>query len=216
MVGIPEPTLYVIVLFLLALAAPSVIWFYGFRRHLIHRHRMVVSALEQLFRPRDKNYTLLGYLVGFRADYVLDGEFSRAWILYTTPPIHVFFYLPAIILGHKRERLAITIRPRGRVPYTSHVLLAGDRWTLRTFRVDYGDERLRYCSERNGYLSCGSSQGIEKVLELGKRLERHNAVLARASLDSDRNIVHVQVLMDKASPYHVVKEIIEFAKTVSV
>jgi hypothetical protein len=213
---IDDYTIEVIVLFLLALAAPSVIWFYRIRRFMIERQKMVVEALEAALRPKDKNYTLIGYLVGFRADYILDGEFSRAWILYTTPPHHVFFYLPVILAAREKERLSLTLKPRGQVAYTVHVLRTGDRWALRTFTIDYGSEALRACGHRDLYIVCGSPTAVERVMELAKSLEAYGAKLARATVDHTKNVVHVQAVIEGASPYHVVEEVLRFARRMTV
>ncbi len=205
-----------VVVFILMLAAPSVIWFFRVRRLMIQRQRMVVEALESVFKPRDKNYTLLGYLVGFKADYLLEGDMSRAWILYTTPPHHVFFYLPVILAARERERLSITLKPRGHVAYTAHALLDGDRWARRTYVVEYGPGALAHCGRRGEYIVCGSPSGVERIMELARALQARGATLARATLDHVRNVVHVQVLIEGASPYHVAEEVLRFARRVAV
>ena len=108
-----------VVLTILAIAAPSVIWFYRVRKNMIIKQKMIIETLETVFKPRDKLYTLIGYLVGFKASYRLgDGKIEKIWIMYTTPPSHVFFYLPVIFLAKEKERLELTIAEK-----TSSIIL---------------------------------------------------------------------------------------------
>ncbi|BEP16894.1 hypothetical protein PYJP_02460 [Pyrofollis japonicus] len=89
----------------------SVLWFFQMRRLMIRHMRLVIGLLERVLRPRDKTYTLLGYLVGFRAEYRLSSEkVPKAWALYMIPPHHVLLYVPVILVGRRKERLELTFR----------------------------------------------------------------------------------------------------------
>jgi len=92
---------------------PSVIWFFYFRRVMIRKQSALAALLERLLKPRDKLYMYLGYLVGFRADYrVSDDKVKSVEATYTTPPYHVFFYLPLIAIFGKKEKLDLVLRLR--------------------------------------------------------------------------------------------------------
>ena len=100
------------VLAIVILSLPSVAWFFWMRRVLIRRQAHMIRKLEEKLRPRDKQYWVIGYLVGFAARYKTgDPRTPVVWVTYTTPPYHVFFYLPVIILGRKKERLEIAVEP---------------------------------------------------------------------------------------------------------
>ena len=126
------------------LSSLAVLWFFQMRRLLIRRMRLVIGLLERILKPRDQNYTLLGYLVGFRAEYRLRSEkVPRAWALYMIPPHHVLLYVPVILAAGKKERLELTFRlsrpPRGEV----HIYDPGDRATKRSVRTDLSRYRGR-------------------------------------------------------------------------
>ena len=125
-------------LYIIAVAAAvSVVWFFHMRRVMLMRMRGLVSLLERSFKPRDTQYVLLGYLVGFKAEYLLgNGPASKAWILYTIPPYHVFFYLPVISLAKRKERLEFTLRLRSPLPGEAHIYDPSDRAVLRAVAVD--------------------------------------------------------------------------------
>ncbi|MCE4599995.1 MAG: hypothetical protein F7C38_00310 [Desulfurococcales archaeon] len=87
---------------------PGVIWFFRIRKKMIRKQSILIRFLEEKFKPRDKTYWYLGYLVGFRAKYkVKRRDVDYVHLLYTTPPYHVFFYLPLIWMFKKRERLEL-------------------------------------------------------------------------------------------------------------
>ncbi|MCE4602147.1 MAG: hypothetical protein F7C08_00910 [Desulfurococcales archaeon] len=103
-----------IVLFLASL--PSVAWFFRMRRIMLNRQILIIRSLESAFKPRDKRYWVLGYLVGFAARYwIYQGPLARVNITYTVPPYHAFFYIPVIILGRKKEKLEIELESRHRL-----------------------------------------------------------------------------------------------------
>jgi len=97
-----------IVLFLASL--PSIAWYFWMRRAMIRRQIAIIKGLEELFKPKDKRYWLVGYLVGFQAKYwIRRGLLDKVLITYTTPPYHAFFYLPVIALARRKERFEIVM-----------------------------------------------------------------------------------------------------------
>ncbi|MEB3861239.1 MAG: hypothetical protein GSR84_03355 [Desulfurococcales archaeon] len=100
-----------VVLFLASL--PSVAWFFRMRRIMLNRQILIIRSLESIFKPRDKRYWVLGYLVGFAARYwIYQGPLAKVNITYTVPPYHAFFYIPVIVLGRKKEKLEIELESR--------------------------------------------------------------------------------------------------------
>jgi len=144
-VNIEEISAYAIMIVVLA-AFPSVIWFFRFRKAMIRKQANLIRHLEETLRPRDQLYWYLGYLVGFRARYRIgrDGvEYVHA--LYTTPPYHVFFYLPIIWLFRKKERLELILELASNHGIRGEAHIADEK--IRSVRIaldaDLGD-RSRY------------------------------------------------------------------------
>lgn len=104
---------WALVVLIAALSVASVIWFFRARRKLILFMRDVTITLEKHFNPSSKDYQLLGYLVGYKARYVLPGK-HRVYILFTTTPRHSLFYYPIIKLAGRKDRLEIAIKPSDR------------------------------------------------------------------------------------------------------
>lgn len=101
-------------LIVLALAsAPSVAWFFHFRKKMLRHQSYVIKLFESIVKPRDQRYYLHGYLVGFTGEYWVNrGRVKKVYVTYTMPPYYAFFYLPVIALLRKRERLEVAVELR--------------------------------------------------------------------------------------------------------
>ena len=200
-----------------ALAGVVVLWFFRVRRLMIERQRLVVAILEEFFRPRDKLYTLLGYLVGFKAEYVVGRNgIRRVWLLYTMPPIHVLLYLPVVRAVGGRERLAVTIKPDGSVATEAHLLDPADRVARRSFRVDYGEDALNRCGRRlSGFLACGSPGLIDELEALAERVRGEGVRVTRISVDRGAGVVHAQAVIEGVDPRPLLRELVRLAGRVS-
>ncbi|KSW10710.1 hypothetical protein CF15_07960 [Pyrodictium occultum] len=185
---------------LIALSSASVVWFFQVRRSMLMRMRAVVGILEDVFRPRDKTYTLLGYLVGFRAVYRLDWPWAgRAWILYTMPPSHVFLYLPVVVLQRRRDRLEVTLRLASPLPGEAHVYDPGDRWARRLVARDTAESRgrlrereLELAGKRYRALYSGE-EALSKAERLAQELLARGVDVRRVTLDDGRRALHVSL-----------------------
>ena len=107
-----------LIVLLSLLAGAMVIWFFYYRRRMLRLMVDMVKALEDTFKPVDKNYYLLGYLVGFRAIYDLprSSPFRKAYILLTLIPRHSLLYYPiARFVTMRFDRLEVAVEPRARV-----------------------------------------------------------------------------------------------------
>lgn len=105
--------LYWLVVAVAVLSVASVLWFFRARRRLIATLRDVTLALEKHYNPSNKEYQLLGYLVGYKARYILPGK-HRVYVLLTTVPRHSLLYYPFMRLAGRRDRLEIAVSPHDR------------------------------------------------------------------------------------------------------
>ncbi len=189
-------------LIVLVLASfPAVVWFFYFRRIMIRRIASIARSLEETLKPRDKKYWYLGYLVGFRARYWVNrGPVKAVNVMYIIPPYHVFFYLPVILLGRRRERLDIAVELRDRVAINgeAHIVNASDRGARLSFRRDVWDPgrlrvaRLRFEGlEAEAYYS-GDGPSLDLARSLAADLSRR-ARLLRVTMDGSRRVLYASV-----------------------
>ncbi len=188
--------LYLTIIFLIIASFPAVIWFFRFRKTLIKRQSQLAGYLEEEFYPRDKTYWLLGYLVGFRAKYIVQrGLIDSVHILYTTPPYHVFFYLPIISLFKKRERLdvAVTLREGVKMGGVAHIANTKIKTIKISLTRDLGDE-TRY--KKTKIMANGVEYNVyytsEKSLEIAKKIFQNASLhgrIYRVTVDGTRRTI---------------------------
>jgi len=197
------------VLIVIIASFPAVIWFFRFRRLMIRRIAGVARDLEEAVRPRDKRYWYLGYLVGFRARYWVNrGSISTVSALYTIPPYHVFFYLPVIILGRRRELLdiAVKLRQRPLVGGVAHLVDPSSRHARLTFRKDVKDARgLRRAevylgSARFEAYYTGGDAPLGLARELAQRLQSLGARVLRVTVDPRGRILYSSINPPRGEP----------------
>lgn len=131
---------YIAIMLLTALSAVVVVWFYVMRRRMIVMMKSVTAELEKYFNPVDKTYRLLGYLVGYTANYVLRSG-DNVYILFTTVPRHSFtYYFIAKLIG-RVDLLRVAVKGARRyVARDFHLVLGSSkRWydiLLRDLKED--------------------------------------------------------------------------------
>lgn len=186
---------------------------------MIRRQSGIVRVLEEALSPRDKRYWLLGYLVGFRAKYwIRRGPINRAWALYTSPPHHVFFYIPAIILFKKRERLELTIELNRKLGFLgeAHFVDPSDRVSRKTLTMDLRNRGGlgRFANTTYRHMDRFYSvytRGDPRALGLAKRILNslpEGIHTTRVSVLPREGIVHIALIVEGASP-GVLREAIE-------
>ena len=208
---------YAILLVFTLASAALVLWFFRIRRIMLLRQRLIIAALEEVFKPRDKTYYLLGYLVGFRAEYHVErGGVRRLWVLYVMPPHHALLYLPLIKLLGRRERISLTAKVAGTVASEAHVVDTRDTWSKRSFTADYGAERLHYCSRRNDLMVCGATDLVELLIGFRRQLAGHGIRVTRLSVDRWKNVVHVTAIIEGADPYPLLRGFLRLIRSITL
>ncbi len=90
--------------------ATVVVYFRGRRINLVLMRDFIVK-MENLFEPSDKEYVLLGYLVGFKAKFkVMRWNISDITWMLTLLPRQSLLYYPISKLTSKFDRLYISAR----------------------------------------------------------------------------------------------------------
>ncbi|MEN2998971.1 MAG: hypothetical protein ABDH61_00070 [Acidilobaceae archaeon] len=187
---------YAILATISILAVAMVIWYFRVRREMILLTRTVVVELEKYFKPRDKTYTLLGYLVGFKGKYEL-GNGDQVFILFTTMPRMSLLYYPIAKLLGRRDRLEVALKYANRyVLRDFHLVNVSDKWAAGTFLRDVGEKRgkleRREIGGKRGnfvaFLESPEDEGLAKKLLDISKVEVH-----RVSAYKDQNLVDVAV-----------------------
>lgn len=132
---------YLMVVLLSTLAAASVVWYFRTRRRTLVLMKSVTEELEKVFKPVDKAYVLLGYLVGYRARYELENG-DRVYVLLTTAPRHSILYYPIARALGRTDRLEIALESaRRHVTRDLHAVLARDSRSHAVLLRDLGSKR---------------------------------------------------------------------------
>lgn len=132
---------YIMLAVLSVLAVAMVVWYFRKRKELIKFMKSIIEELENVFKPEDKVYELLGYLVGFKAKYRL-GRSSNALNAYatlTTVPNYSLIYYPIAKLMSRKNTLAIAVEFRGGISRDFHLIRSGDRRLEGRLRSDVRD-----------------------------------------------------------------------------
>ncbi|MET1127963.1 MAG: hypothetical protein ABWW70_01425 [Thermoproteota archaeon] len=209
-------------LVILVLGTAAVLWFFHIRRRIVKRMRYIVGALEAALRPADTEYTVLGYLVGFKAVYkVRRRGVDRAWILYTIPPYHVLFYLPVIAALREAERLELTFRLERGVRGEAHIYDPRDRAVRRLVKKDVGDRAARMAQ---GLVDVGarryealytSSDALEDARRIAQELQRLGVDVRRSSVVGTLSAIHVSLVPGAARVEEVVRRLVRLAEAIA-
>ncbi|MEM0244510.1 MAG: hypothetical protein QXV93_01620 [Zestosphaera sp.] len=128
---------------LIIASAISVIWYFRGRRKMLKFIKEFTDELERELRPADKEYVLLGYLVGYRAKYKLE-DGRNAYILLTTAPRHSFFYYLIARALNREDRVTIMLELTGRnVLRDLHAVKKGESRILNVLLRDLGSRAER-------------------------------------------------------------------------
>jgi len=131
----------IIIAFLSFLAVASVTWYFRMRRKTLVLTKRVTEELEKVFKPVDKTYVLLGYLVGYRAKYELENG-DRVYILFTTAPRHSILYYPIAKALKRTDRIEIAIENSKRyVARDLHAVALSDSRLLNILLRDLGSKK---------------------------------------------------------------------------
>ncbi len=98
---------------LMILTTATVVWYFRIRKKMLQFLKEFTVRLEEVLKPKDKEYRLLGYLVGYKAFFTLsDG--SKAYVLLTTAPKFSLIYYPIAKALKHEDRVAIALEPSKR------------------------------------------------------------------------------------------------------
>jgi hypothetical protein len=186
------PLDYLVVIVISALAVASAFWFFRKRKELIVFLRDVTETLEKHFKPLDKSYVWLGYLVGYRAKFDLPGN-HKAFILLTTVPRHSLFYLPIAKILNRKDRIEVAVVPYDRFVIGELHVHRRRSWTAEVIArkgVAEREHEFGVREFRTGEYSYVAYYRDEKVLDAVEHLMKDTELpILYVSTDPRGNIV---------------------------
>jgi len=209
---------YLVVVLLSVLAAAMVVWYFRMRRVTLQLMKGVTDDLETLFKPLDKTYVLLGYLVGYRATYTLEGG-DRVFVVLITVPRHSLLYYPVVKALGRTDRLHLAIRYGKR--YVARELHAVNLVDSRLHAVVLKDlgRRAEVLSKRELESSRGryvvyyeDSSDLELVRNL---VESSPVTLYKLSAYSKDNLVEVVADVSSGNAISVAEILKDFSRRVT-
>lgn len=190
------------VLALSILAGVMIVWYYYWRRRMLWLMHSIVKTLEEVFKPVDKNYVLLGYLVGFKSEYKLDSTgakriYARLLLL---PHYSLLYYPIARLLTSKVDRLDILVKEPGLKLRRMHVVKRG--WLRLLKQDDLSVEGLKSEVFEHGGVEyyVYYEDGIDRDI-LVSLVKNHSGYLRVSSIPEENAIL----ITMKAEPENIVQ-----------
>lgn len=209
---------YLLLLLLTVFAAVLVIWYFRARRQVITLMKRVTEDLEKAFKPIDKTYRLLGYLVGYNAKYVLESG-DKVYVLFTTVPRHsLTYYLIARHVG-RTDKLELAYENAKRfVARELHLILESDRRSHQVISRDLGEELNRLSKtivEISGKKYVVYYEDPKDVDKIAKLLASSSVVVRRASAYAKNNLTEVVADISGEDVHEVVRLLRELNKSLT-
>lgn len=209
---------YLVMIFISTLSGTIVTWYFIQRRRLAMFIKKVTLDLERAFEPVDKTYTLLGYLVGYHAKYILKSGDKVYILLTTTPKVSFIYSIIARYLG-RTDRIEIAIEsPERRVVRDLHLVLETDRISLRTLDRDLKNSitSLRHTivdvSGRNYIAYYVDYRDLKQVIRL---LQSSEVNVRRLSAFTSQNLTEVVADVTAENTLEIVKLLKDFSRIVT-
>ncbi|MCS7108899.1 MAG: hypothetical protein NZ911_05835 [Sulfolobales archaeon] len=188
---------YMMLVVLSVSAVAMVVWYFRKRKELIKFLRDIVEELEDVFKPDDKVYELLGYLVGFKAKYKLSRSSSalNAYATLTTTPEYSLLYYPIAKLMSRKNTLAIAVEFRDGLSRDLHIIRSDIKRLERRLRIDVENlDKMRVKNIKfsdKSYIAYYLSEGdVDLILN---ELSNSELSIFQLSLFSSKNLVLVLV-----------------------
>ena len=110
-------------LVLMVLAGVASLQFFKGRKLNLMLMQHYLRAIEDVIKPKDKEYVWLGGYIGFRAHYkVNEGNIDKFEYTLTLLPRQSIFYMPISKLISRHDKLYIVVRPYSQIKREAHLI----------------------------------------------------------------------------------------------
>ena len=184
---------------IIALAAAATLQFFKGRKSNLSILEQTIKSMEGIYRPLDKDYTIIGLYVGYTAKYkVIKRGIASIEATILLIPRQSLFYLPIAKLTSRFDRVFIHYFYRGKVMHEAHVVRKG-YYRLGIRREIRGIERMMVAEEViNGekyYLIYTNRNAIEPLIKLVKSLP-NPSVINHVALVPANNSLYLAAKLD--------------------
>ncbi|HIP75484.1 MAG TPA: hypothetical protein EYH24_02860 [Thermococcus paralvinellae] len=112
-----------VLMVIMVLAGVASIQFFKGRRLNLMLMQHYLRAIEEVIKPKDKEYVWLGGYIGFRAYYkVNEGNIDKFEYTLTLLPRQSIFYMPISKMISRHDKLYIVVRPYSQIKREAHLI----------------------------------------------------------------------------------------------
>lgn len=184
---------------IIALAAATTLQFFRGRKSNLSILEQTIKSMEGIYRPLDKDYTIIGLYVGYTVKYkVIKRGIASIEATILLIPRQSLFYLPIAKLTSRFDRVFIHYFYRGKVMHEAHVVRKG-YYRLGIRREIRGIEKMMVTEEViNGekyYLIYTDRNAVEPLIKLVKSLP-NPSVINHVALVPANNSLYLAAKLD--------------------
>jgi len=170
--------------------------YYSGQRTNLKKIRGTAASLEKALTPSEKRYTWLGGMVGFTADFKVEG-FEEVQAVLTLIPRQSLLYMPFVLLRGVEDRLQLLFFLKEKPSEELHVIPSGKRRPhihnperLKRSVERYGDVDVEILHERDPSVASGIAGALADRLSNVKQI----------SLTPERAVFYVELFVKSLTP----------------
>ncbi len=150
-----------------------------------------MKVADEILKPTDKNYTLLGTYVGFTAIYDLEGSLKKAEITLTLMPRQSLFYYPVSLVTSRFDKIFIRFIFPMKISKEAHII-AKRYYRLGASREIKGYERMNkemsVFGGKKYLLVYSSGSAIRRLEKFMRRLRKPELIKHIALVPANRSL----------------------------
>ena len=170
--------------------------YYNGQRINLKKIRGTAASLEKALNPAEKRYTWLGGVVGFSADFKVQG-FEEVQAVLTLMPRQSLLYMPFVLLRGAEDRLQLLFFLKEKPSEELHIIPVGKRRPhihnmerLKRGIERHGDMEVEILYEKDTSVASGIAVALADRLSKVKQI----------SLTPDRSVFYVELFVKTLSP----------------
>lgn len=111
---------------IMALAGVASYQFYKGRKLNLHLMDYYLRSIEDIVKPKDKDYVWLGGYIGFRAEYrVEENNLRKFEYTLTLLPRQSILYFPISLLTSRHDKIYFIVKPYSKIKREAHLIQKG-------------------------------------------------------------------------------------------
>ena len=164
-------------------------WFYKGVKVNVRRAREVAAVLEDVLCPKDKLYTWLGGVIGFSAEFQVDG-FEKVLANFRMIPRHALLWLPFVWVLGRKDNLQLLFYLKKRVPTECHIVKDAPLKRVKVYNRAQLDEEELVVSGVKCKMFYKNSKLKNKLVRL---FEPVSEVARHIALTPEKNVLYLEM-----------------------